>query len=610
MLRSLRARVLVATIGVACAAVAATAWLTYSGTTNRLEAGARQQAQVDAYIYDELRDHARTHPTWRGVDDRLRELRADTGRRIALTSLSGRLLADTAGLDGGEGPPLPERPAAVIDALDASSSQEEAAEESRRPPYRLTPAELARQRAIAEDVSDCLTAAGIGHVPLRGEDGVPEMFVRASDERSADYRRCVDGSGLDTPSAAEVEVRNEESRLVEECLEREGVPFTASPAPAGGVIALEVRLSDGATSDVFRRCTEAAFRTANDPLIADPVRLYLGERDESEAALRNAGPRRAALAAGLVAVLAVGLSVLASRRVLRPVAALTTAAQRMEQGDLAQRVEVDDPGRDEIAGLAHAFNAMADALDRQEELRRRLVNDVAHELRTPLANIRGYLEVAIDGITPADEALLESVHEEALLLQQLVDDLQTLSLLEAGRLALHPETVDLAEVVDQVVAARRPRAAAGGVVLTADVDAPVAVHADPLRLRQALGNLVDNALRHTPRDRQVDVVVWTDGDDAVIDVVDTGEGIAPEHLAHLFDRFWRADTARARDTGGSGLGLAICRELIDQQRGSVAVASALGKGSTFRIRLPLAPNPDVPGEHDTASGSDPAPPAR
>jgi two-component system sensor histidine kinase BaeS len=308
--------------------------------------------------------------------------------------------------------------------------------------------------------------------------------------------------------------------------------------------------------------------------------------------IADAGRGRTLVAAGGVMLLLLGLTVLASRQVLRPVAALTSAAQRMERGDLSHRV--DAGGRDELAQLATAFNSMADAIAGNEEQRRRLASDVAHELRTPLANIRGYVEAAQDGVLPTDEVLLASLHEEAVLLQRLVDDLQTLALAEARRLPLHLEAVDVKEIVSQAATAFRVSADGAEVELVTEaqiplrdgVELPTVVDTDPLRLRQVLGNLVANALRYTPKGGRVTLRLARAGDIVALGVADTGSGIDPEHLPHVFDRFWRADQSRTRDTGGSGLGLAICHQLVDALGGSIVVESAVGVGTTFTIRLP------------------------
>jgi signal transduction histidine kinase len=287
--------------------------------------------------------------------------------------------------------------------------------------------------------------------------------------------------------------------------------------------------------------------------------------------------------AGLVALL---LTWLLSRRILGPVEALTAAAGRMEKGDLSQHVEVKS--RDEIGKLAHAFNSMTDGLSRLEQLRRNMVTDVAHELRTPIANIRGYLEAMQDGIVKPDPNIIESLHEEAMLLTRLVEDLQELELAEAGKLKLVQQRVKPADMIEKAVTATRPVAAEKEVSLSAELPPNLPeIDADPERIGQVLRNLLNNAIKHTPAGGHVDVAACTRGSMIEVSVKDSGPGISPDHLPHIFDRFYRADQSRARSTGGTGLGLAIVKELVEMHGGQVRVESTPGNGAAFYFTLPL-----------------------
>ncbi len=314
----------------------------------------------------------------------------------------------------------------------------------------------------------------------------------------------------------------------------------------------------------------------------------LGPADDPQREAFLAGINRtlllAAVVAGLAAVL---LTVGLSRRILKPVETLTAAARRMERGDLSQRVEVQS--NDEIGELARAFNAMADGLTRLEDLRRSMVSDVAHELRTPLSNIRGYLEALQDGVVEPKREIIDSLHEEAMLLNRLVDDLQELALAEAGQLRLERQPVAPADLVNRAMEAARAQAAAGGITLQADLPADLPlVDVDPQRIGQVLGNLLSNALTHTPSGGEVVVAAQARESEVELSVSDTGEGILPDHLPYIFERFYRADKSRSRATGGTGLGLAIARQLVEAHGGRIEVESEVGRGTQFTFTLPVA----------------------
>jgi len=307
----------------------------------------------------------------------------------------------------------------------------------------------------------------------------------------------------------------------------------------------------------------------------------------SENAFLSSVNRSLLIAAGTAITMALGLTYMLSRRILGPVVALTGAVRAMERGDLSQRVPIEE--RDEVGELARAFNAMADSLTRNEQLRKNMVTDVAHELRTPLSNIKGYLEALMDGVLVPDTRTLESVHEEATRLSSLVDDLQELSLAEAGQLRLDVSATDLPEVVDRALRGARAQAMGKGIDLTAELPAEMPlVEIDPARIGQVLHNLLGNALVHTPEGGAVTVKAERVGREVVVSVCDTGSGIPPEHLPHIFERFYRVDPSRARATGGSGIGLAIVKQLVQAHGGRIWAESEPGHGSNFRFTLPMA----------------------
>jgi len=328
--------------------------------------------------------------------------------------------------------------------------------------------------------------------------------------------------------------------------------------------------------------------------VDDRGAVYIGLDDRLAATLSDDGSsllndvNRNLLITALTAIgMTVGVSFVASRTVTRPVLELTGAARRLEDGDLAQRVATS--GKGEVGELAAAFNSMADTMERQEELRQSLVSDVAHELRTPIQNLVGQLDAVADDLLEPDEATLGSMRDDALLLARLVTDLNELAQAEAGQLPLHPAPIDLVATLDRVVRSAQPRAESEGITLTleADVDA-LELTGDRERVAQVAHNLVDNALTNTPAEGAVIVRIATTEDSATFEVTDTGRGIAPEHLPHLFDRFYRVDPSRSRATGGAGLGLAIVQRLVTAHGGRVTATSPEGEGSTFTVTLPLA----------------------
>jgi len=317
-----------------------------------------------------------------------------------------------------------------------------------------------------------------------------------------------------------------------------------------------------------------------------------GVPDDREQMFVTAVTRSLVLGVLVGGAVAVALALMFARGILRPIHALTAAARQMERGDLSQRVVVD--GRDEIGQLGHAFNAMADGLERTERLRRTMVTDVAHELRTPLTNLRGYLEALRDGVTAPRPEVIESLHEEAMLLSHLVDDLQDLTLSESGRLTLQRQSVDPHALLSSAALALRPRASDAGIdlVVQAGSDVP-RVDADPQRIGQVLRNLVANAVQYTPPGGTITLAVRRQADTVAFEVRDTGCGIEPEHLPNVFERFYRADPSRARSTGGAGIGLAVVKQLVEAHDGTVGVTSTRGAGSCFVFKLPYE---RVPGQ--------------
>jgi signal transduction histidine kinase len=291
---------------------------------------------------------------------------------------------------------------------------------------------------------------------------------------------------------------------------------------------------------------------------------------------------------GLLAVaIAIILTFFLSRRILAPIKALTNATREFGKGNFSHRVGVDDRG--EMGELASSFNTMADDLARNERLRRNMVADIAHELRTPLSNLRGYLEAASDGLVKLDEPTVRSLSEEASSLARLVEDLQELSLADAGELKLVFQPEDLSLLIQETVTVLQAKASAKNVTISTDLPANLLeANIDSHRIRQVLYNLLDNAVAHTGSDGRINVAARQEGDYLNISVADTGEGIPPEDLPLIFERFYRVDKSRTRATGGTGLGLTIAKRLVEAHGGRIDVRSILGQGTTFTFSLPTS----------------------
>lgn len=297
-----------------------------------------------------------------------------------------------------------------------------------------------------------------------------------------------------------------------------------------------------------------------------------------------------ALAYALLAAMAVALlvSLLVSRRLAAPLNAMTGASQRIAEGRYSERVP--SAGSDELGQLAGSFNQMAEKLEQTESLRRELIGDVAHELRTPLSAIKGSMEGLVDGVLPATPETFEQIGQEADRLAGLVDDLQELSRVEARAFSLDLEPLSLAELLETACKRLSRQFAAKEISLTSGLPADLPpVHADRNRLLQVLTNLLANALNYTPPGGRITVTAEPRSGEMIVRVTDTGLGISAENLARIFDRFYRVDKSRSRRAGGgSGIGLTIARALVETHGGKLwAESEGEGKGSTFTFTLPL-----------------------
>ena len=312
------------------------------------------------------------------------------------------------------------------------------------------------------------------------------------------------------------------------------------------------------------------------------VRFAVDEGARAELQLRDALTRNVLVAAGLAGVVALAATGLVAGRLTRPLSRLTATVEAVAAGDRSVRSGAHDAAG-ELGALAVAVDRMADTLDRQEQLRRALVADVAHELRTPLAVALGECDAILDGVVEPDPERLASVREEIVRLSRLVADLETLAAAESATLQMDAEPLDLGEVVDDVLALHGPRLRGQGHELRVRRE-PAPVMGDSLRVGQIVTNLLTNAGKFSPAGGRIDVEVATDGDTAVVAVTDDGPGIPPDEHDRVFERFWQGRAAE--DTGGSGIGLAVAAELARAHGGVLEATNVSGRGARFVLRLP------------------------
>jgi signal transduction histidine kinase len=368
---------------------------------------------------------------------------------------------------------------------------------------------------------------------------------------------------------------------------------------------LEVTLADGAGKIVYDSAGETVGRKLKSGELAQALPVT---QDEDGAVIGYlllsypAGPDRLGqleqrfldhiqqiLIIGAALAVGVGLvmGALISGGLTAPLQRLAAAARAVASGDLGQQVHAE--GSAEIVEVAQAFNEMTTALGESERQRQNMVADVAHELRSPLAVLQGNLRAILDNVYPSNKAEISRLYNETRLLSRLVEDLRELALADAGQLGLNLRLTDVGQIVASTVESLGPAAESEEVRLAGAVSPDLPhVTADPDRVGQVLRNLLINALRHTPRGGSITVTAGLTGGAVEVAVSDTGEGITPDDLPHVFERFWRADPARTRSGGGTGLGLSVAQSLVKAQGGRIWAESTPGKGSTFRFTLPLA----------------------
>ncbi len=587
---SLVTRLLVTSVLIAIAATVATAWLAARTATRAITQEQGRSLTAEKGVYDLLTGYAATHADWSGAGGLIDARAAELGRRITLMTPDRTVIADS----GGGSSLRTARPSALVDplALDLGLvGGDERIDARAAGPFRVPAAERPLLQKAASDALACVRGTGIGATVEQLPSGRPAITLATPDPAAAG---CV-SSLRDLTTRSEAKALRTLGRSTARCL-KIPVNYTVYVAPdfsavlgksgidGGGpqdqIVPSESLFQSTRTKDVarIRTCLDSSRRAMLRKYVAPPALLFVTDpgagADRTRFTLSPANTARIVATTGAVLLVTIVVTVLVGRRLVRPLRALTVAADQHTPAAVSRQ--------DEIGLLARALHDSAERRDRAETQRRAMVSDVAHELRTPLTNIRSWLEAAQDDLAPTDAQLLTLLHEEAVQLQHIIDDLSDLAAADAGTLRVHPAPTVLRDLLAQVAEAHRAAADTAGVRLETATDGDPVLRADPVRLRQLLGNLVSNAIRYTPPGGSVTVRAHG----STITVRDTGVGISPDNLPKIFDRFWRADTSRSRATGGSGLGLPIARKLAEAHGGTLTADSTPGAGTTFTVRLP------------------------
>jgi signal transduction histidine kinase len=340
-------------------------------------------------------------------------------------------------------------------------------------------------------------------------------------------------------------------------------------------------------NDVGRKLTAAEMSSG--PIVVNDLQvgtfLIFDTVDPEEMAFLASAKRSALIGGGITTAIALAVSIFFIARILSPLRALTRATESIAEGQAPQKVTLKS--RDEIGQLGESFDHMVESLGRSERLRQTMTADIAHEIRTPVTIIQGTLEAILDGVYEPTPETIAPIYEETLHMGKLIDDLRELAMAEAGELRLHRESVDVGRLVQQIIDATAPALEGAPRVRIAVEEAPAAM-IDPKRFRQVMANLLGNAMRYTPSDGFIDIAVRGLGNEVEVSVSDTGPGISPEDLDHIFERFFRGDASRSRAVGGSGLGLAIVKQWVEAHGGRVWAENRLEGGARFTLRLPIA----------------------
>ncbi|MCO8273880.1 HAMP domain-containing histidine kinase [Actinoplanes sp. TRM 88003] len=573
--RSLILRLLVTSVTIAIAAVVATSWLAARSTSQTIRQEIGQSLSDDKSVYDELLTYAATHKDWSGVRPLVADRAHKLGRRITLMTENRQVIVDST-----TGPSLDlARPSAGVDPLGvdlALTGRTERIDPRVVGPYRPTAAEQKELRRQLDESLECVRSFGSEAIVTTGPHGRPKLAIT---RMTKEPYLCQLVPELTRSERGPFESLR---KLVAACADEPDVTLTPDLIVTVVDPVKGVPVPD--RTERAAQCLDGARYTQLKPYVAPTALLFVTDPGNPVAPAASPFSRQNLVRTGtttaIVLVLAVLVTVVVGGRLVRPLRALTEAAR---QPSGYKRVPVT--GKDEIGYLATALNELAERRERSEEQRKAMVNDVAHELRNPLTNIRSWLEAVQDGLATVDGPLLTRLHDETVHLQHIVDDLRDLAAADAGSLRMHPEPMYLDDAIEQVADVHQPSAAAAGVSLTTSFTGDPEVVADPLRLRQLVGNLLSNAIRHSGPGGTVTVRASAGAGRMTIAVADTGAGIAAEDLPRVFDRFWRADESRTRSTGGSGLGLPIARKIAEAHGGGLTAESTPGEGATFTATL-------------------------
>lgn len=608
MRRTLVLRLVLATILVTAVSVVGTVWLTQTTQAGYNLPRADRNLLADAEITRELTSWGATHSDWADAAPLVERLSAEHDRRIAIVS------GDAFIVDTHPRLPLPEHARERVDVWgEATERSTEGADDPVLADVPLMPAGVAGAFALdtttrgalltrAQEVASCLGLPVERAVSI-WPNGRPVVAPSASPS----------GCGIDElnrPTPVEQSALDELTTITGTCLIAKGEPpvsvvLDTEPDDTGS-IRLAIADGEGTRAPAVgteRDCLAAAVAEQTQPFVAPAVSVFLTDERGDVRGPLDLSPGSIARIAVFTAVMLAFVLLTAwfvGAPVVRQIRAVSGAARRLANGDHSAVVPVSGTG--EVADLAVAFNAMTSELRASREQQDQMISDVAHELRTPITNLRGWLEGAQDGVVDVDAGLVDLLHSETMRLQRIAADLQTLTMAEAGRLALHPEPIVLADLLDDAARSARPAATAAGITVTTEAERGLIVVADPLRVRQIVDNLVANAIQHSHgttiavRATRDTTPSPADGDgpggshgDLLVTVADDGRGVDDSVLPHLFDRFRRADSARSRSDGGSGLGLAIARQLAQAHGGTIDARNRTPHGFEVTVHLPTRP---------------------